>query len=89
MPLLRLRAGQRDGQDEAAPAPEHPASVGDLARLRGRRVDQSRRWHNPRLGRERRLVASLRALALRDLDGKGRRLPGIAKSMDLGDFFLL
>ena len=89
MPLLRLLARQRDDQDQAALAPERLAGEADLTRLRRRRVDQPGRGRNPRLSRKRRFVASLRALRLRHLDGKGRRLPGIAKSMDPGDFFLL
>jgi hypothetical protein len=88
MPLRRLLAGQRDGQDQAAPAQEQLAGETDLARLRRRRVDQSGRRRNPRPGRKLRLVASLRALRLRDLDRKGRGLPGVAEAMDLGDLRL-
>ena len=74
---------------QAALAPERLAGEADLTRLRRRRVDQPGRGRNPRLSRKRRFIASLLALHLRHLDGKGRRLPGIAKSMDPGDFFLL
>jgi len=86
MPVLRLLARQCDGQGHAPLAPESLAGEADLTRLHRRLVDQSRRGRNPRPARKRRFVASLRALRLRHLDGKGRRFPGVPKLKEVRDF---